>query len=148
MTADLSGVRGMRFRKVREEEVVLSIAPLIDIVFLLLIFFMVTSHFDVASGVRIRLPKVAKGFFNQEKNKINLIIDQSGQAYLEGKKVDIATLQKRIEYLVNEKGMLFLILQADKDVKHGRVVQVMDLAKTAGIHSIVIAARWKSEKEF
>ena len=138
----------MRFRKVREEEVVLSIAPLIDIVFLLLIFFMVTSHFDVASGVRIRLPKVAKGFFNQEKNKINLIIDQSGQAYLEGKKVDIATLQKRIEYLVNEKGMLFLILQADKDVKHGRVVQVMDLAKTAGIHSIVIAARWKSEKEF
>ena len=60
----------------------------------------------------------------------------------------MATLQKRLEYLVNEKGMLFLILQADKDVKHGRVVQVMDLAKTAGIHSIVIAARWKSEKEF
>ncbi len=138
----------MRFRKVREEEVVLSIAPLIDIVFLLLIFFMVTSHFDVASGVRIRLPKMTKEFFNQEKNKIKLIIDQSGQAYLEGKKVDMATLQKRIEYLVNEKGMLFLILQADKDVKHGRVVQVMDLAKTAGIHSIVIAARWKSEKVF
>ncbi len=138
----------MRFRKVREEEVVLSIAPLIDIVFLLLIFFMVTSHFDVASGVRIRLPKVTKEFFNQEKNKINLIIDQSGQAYLEGKKVDMETLQKRIEYLVNEKSMLFLILQADKDVKHGRVVQVMDLAKTAGIHSIVIAARWKSEKVF
>ncbi len=138
----------MRFRKVKEEEVVLSIAPLIDIVFLLLIFFMVTSHFDVASGVRIRLPKVTKEFFNQEKNKIKLIIDQSGQAYLEGKKVDMATLQKRIEYLVNEKGMLFLILQADKDVKHGRVVQVMDLAKTAGIHSIIIAARWKSEKVF
>ena len=54
----------MRLRKVREEEVVLSIAPLIDIVFLLLIFFMVTSHFDVASGVRIQMPKVTKGFFN------------------------------------------------------------------------------------
>lgn len=138
----------MRFRKVREEEVVLSIAPLIDIVFLLLIFFMVTSHFDVASGVRIKLPKVTSEFFNQGKNKIKLIIDQSGQAYLEGKKVDMETLQKRIEYLVNEKGMLFLILQADKDVKHGRVVEIMDLAKTAGIHSIIIAARWKSEKVF
>lgn len=138
----------MRFRKVREEEVVLSIAPLIDIVFLLLIFFMVTSHFDVASGVRIRLPKVTSEFFNQGKNKIKLIIDQSGQAYLEGKKVNMETLQKRIEYLVNEKGMLFLILQADKDVKHGRVVEIMDLAKTAGIHSIIIAARWKSEKVF
>ena len=138
----------MRFRRGREEDVKLSIAPLIDIVFLLLIFFMVTSHFDVASGVRIHLPEVTKKIFDSEKNKVNLIIDKSGQAYLEGEKLDLKTLQKRIEILVNEKGVLYLILQADKDVRHGRVVQIMDLAKTAGIHSIIIAARWKSEKVF
>jgi biopolymer transport protein ExbD len=41
-----------------------------------------------------------------------------------------------------------VILQADKDVSHGKVVQIMDLAKTAGAHSIIIAARWKPEKPF
>ena len=136
----------MQFRKTRKEEVRLGIAPLIDIVFLLLIFFMVTSHFDVASGVRIRLPKVAKKIFNQEKNKIALVIDKSGQIYLKGKKVDVKALQKRLQNLVKKNAPVYLILQADKDVRHGRVVQIMDLAKRAGFHSIIIAARWMSEK--
>ena len=133
----------MRFRKSREEEIRLSIAPLIDIVFLLLIFFMVTSHFDVASGVRISLPKVAKRILNQEKNRITLVIDKSGQTYLEGKRMDMKSLQEKMEKLVKEKGIFQVILQADKDVSHGKVVQIMDLAKTAGAHSIIIAARWK-----
>lgn len=138
----------MRFKKPREEGIRLSIAPLIDIVFLLLIFFMVTSHFDVASGVRITLPKVAKRILNHEKNKITLVIDRSGHTYLEGKRVDMETLQERLKTLVHEKGIIQVILQADKDVKHGKVVQIMDLAKTAGADSIIIAARWKPEKAF
>jgi len=138
----------MRFRKIKEEEIRLSIAPLIDIVFLLLIFFMVTSHFDVASGVRIRLPEVSKKFFNQEEDKITLVIDKSGGIYLKGKRVEMKILRKRLENLVKGKDLVHLFLQADKDVKHGRVVQVMDLAKSTGVHSIIIAARWKSEKVF
>ncbi len=138
----------MRFRKIKEEEIRLSIAPLIDIVFLLLIFFMVTSHFDVASGVRIRLPEVAKKFFNQEEDKITLVIDKSGGIYLKGKRVEMKILRKRLENLVKGKDLVHLFLQADKDVKHGKVVQIMDLAKSTGVHSIIIAARWKSEKVF
>jgi biopolymer transport protein ExbD len=138
----------MRFRKPREDEIRLSIAPLIDIVFLLLIFFMVTSHFDVASGVRISLPKVAKRILNQEKTRITLVIDKSGHTYLEGKRINMKTLQDRLRKLVKEKGIFQVILQADKDVSHGKVVQIMDLAKTAGAHSIIIAARWKPEKAF
>ena len=138
----------MRFRKTREDEIRLSIAPLIDIVFLLLIFFMVTSHFDVASGVRISLPKVAKRILNQEKKRITLVIDKSGQTYLEGKRMDMKPLQDRIRELVKQKGVFQVILQADKDVSHGKVVQVMDIAKTAGAHSIIIAARWKPEKAY
>jgi len=68
----------MRFRSVKKEEPTLGIAPLIDIVFLLLIFFMVTSHFDVASGVRIRLPQVAKMIYDQHENKVTVVIDKSG----------------------------------------------------------------------
>lgn len=138
----------MRFRKPREDEIRLSIAPLIDIVFLLLIFFMVTSHFDVASGVRISLPKVAKRILNQEKNRITLVIDKSGNTYLEGKRMDMKALQEKMKKLVKEKGIFQVVLQADKDVSHGKVVQIMDLAKTAGAHSIIIAARWKPEEPF
>ncbi len=137
----------MRFKKKREEEIRIGIAPLIDIVFLLLIFFMVTSHFDIVSGVRIQLPKVTKKILNEEHNtKITLVIDKSGKIYLGGRKVEQKALQNRLQDLVKKKGLFPLILQADKDVRHGKVIQIMDLAKKAGVHSIVIAARWKSEK--
>jgi biopolymer transport protein ExbD len=136
----------MRFKSLKKEEPRLSIAPLIDIVFLLLIFFMVTSHFDVASGVHIRLPQVAKMIYDQHENKITVVIDKSGQAYLEGKKTDMKALGERLEALVQEKELYQLVLQADKDVRHGVVVETMDIAKRAGVRSIVIAAQWKSEK--
>ena len=136
----------MRFRKRKEEDVNLGIAPLIDIVFLLLIFFMVTSHFDVASGVRIRLPRVAQKIINQKDQRITLVIAESGQAYLEGDAVDMTVLEQKLKEFVQEKGLLHLVLQADKEVRHGAVVQAMDIAKTAGVKSIIIAAHWKPKK--
>jgi len=136
----------MRFKKSREEETRLSIAPLIDIVFLLLIFFMVTSHFDVASGVRIRLPRATKRVLNQENAKVALVIDKSGGIYLKGKKTDMKTLPQKLKDLVTEKDLVHLVLKADKDVRHGRVVEVMDVAKAAGIQTIIIAAKWKHGK--
>ena len=136
----------MRFRRARIEETRLGIAPLIDIVFLLLIFFMVTSHFDVATGVRIQLPRVSKRVLSEKNNRVALVIDRSGQIYFEGERVDEKTLSKRLEYLVDKKGLMSLVLQADRDVRHGVVVNMMDLAKNAGIQNIMIAARWKSKK--
>ena len=106
----------MRFRKKREEEPRISIAPLIDIVFLLLIFFMVTSHFDIASGVRIDLPKVVKKILNeQDEDRIVLIVDKSAQTYIEGNKIEPNALEEKLKYLVEERGLLNLVLQADKD---------------------------------
>ena len=137
----------MKFRKSKEEEPQIGIAPLIDIVFLLLIFFMVTSHFDIASGVKIDLPKVGQKVISDNKdNKITLVIDKSGEAYLEGDKIGNESLREKLEDLIKQKGPLQLILQADKDTAHGKVVEIMDLAKSSGVNSIVIAARWKSEK--
>jgi biopolymer transport protein ExbD len=136
----------MKFQHSRQEEPALGIAPLIDIVFLLLIFFMVTSHFDVASGVRIKLPVISKVMLERERNKVTVLIDQSGQAYFEGNKVDMKTLGEKLRQLVKEKNVLQLILQADNEVKHGVVVEAMDVAKTAGVQSIVISAQWKPQK--
>ncbi len=136
----------MRFRRANDEDIRLGIAPLIDIVFLLLIFFMVTSHFDVASGVRIRLPQSSRRILDQVEDKVTLVLDRSGKIYFEGRQIDQKTLRKDLEDIVGRQGVVRLVLQADKDVKHGRVVEIMDLAKAAGVHSIIIAAQWKSQK--
>ena len=136
----------MRFRKFRDEEPSLGITPLIDIVFLLLIFFMLTSHFHVASGVAIKLPKVTQKAFNKEGEKITLMIDKAGRTYFKGEKTEIEDLFSKLENIVKEEGLVHLILEADREVTHGKVVQVMDLAKRAGVLSIIIAADWEPEK--
>jgi biopolymer transport protein ExbD len=134
----------MRFKKKREEEITIGIAPLVDIVFLLLLFFAISYHFDIASGVQISLPKMSKTISSDEnENRVTLIIDKSAQIYLEGQKIDLKTLQERLQGYIQEQGLIKLVLQADKDVSHGSVVEVMDVAKNAGVYSIIIAARWK-----
>ena len=69
---------------------------------------MVTSHFDVASGVRIRLPKVSQKVYDQENKKITLLIDQSGHMVIEGRRVDIKDLKKRLEDLVTKEGLVLI----------------------------------------
>jgi biopolymer transport protein ExbD len=137
----------MRFRKKKEDEPRISIAPLVDIVFLLLIFFMVTSHYDIAAGVRINLPKVTKKAESpDDENKIVLLVDKSANIFIDGKEIDIESLKARLGDEVKKRGVVQLILQADIDVRHGKVVEIMDYAKSAGINSIVIAARWRSKE--
>ncbi len=138
----------MRFRRPSDEDIRLGIAPLIDIVFLLLIFFMVTSHFDVASGVQIRLPQSSRRILEQAEDKVTLVLDKSGKVYFKGREIDSQTLRETLQDIVARQGVVRLVLQADKDVRHGQVVELMDVAKTAGVQSIIIAAQWKSEKLF
>lgn len=131
----------MHFKRSREDEPGLGTAPLVDVVFLLLIFFMLTTHFDMASGIRIRLPKAAERIVEQNKDRITLVMDSRGRTFLKGKQLKDKELERRLQLLVEKKDVMDLVLQADKDARHGRVVQVMDLAKRAGMRSIIIAAR-------
>jgi len=136
----------MRLLRKKAEEETILLTPFVDIVLNLLIFFAVTSQFDISSGVRIKLPQVSKVIAGQEENKVTVVIDREGQAYFEGKTVDMKQLEERLKALVIEKRNLQLILQADKEVMHGRVVEAMDVAKSVGVQSILIAAQWKAPK--
>jgi biopolymer transport protein ExbD len=135
----------MRFKKKSEEDLFISVTPLVDIVLVCLIFFMITYHFDIVSGARIDLPKVVNKNLEDEADRITLIISKSAEIFIGGKKYDQKTLEDKLKTLVKEKGYFRVILQADKDVAHGRVVEIMDIAKGAGISSVVIAAKWKSD---
>jgi biopolymer transport protein ExbD len=136
----------MRFLKVKPKEETILLTPFVDIVLNLLIFFAVTTQFDIASGVRIRLPAVSSIIQEEQDGKINMLIDASGQIHLEGNRIDLKDLGERLKTIVKEKKAVQLVLQADKDTKHGLVVQAMDVAKSSGVQSIIIAAQWKSDK--
>ena len=139
----------MRFSQSKREEISLgiSIAPLIDIVFLLLIFIMVTSHFEVITGIDIRLPDITERESDQFPDTMIVAIDKTGDCYLKKEKVTLKDLYLRLKGSTEQK-KISLILQADRDVKHGHVVRIMDLAKKAGVASIIIAAQWEPEKVF
>lgn len=137
----------MRFSQPKREEISLgvSIAPLIDIVFLLLIFFMLTSHFDIISGIDIKLPDISERGSDQSADSLTVALDKTGNCYLQKIKISLKDLYLSLKERTKEK-KINLILNADRDVKHGHVVRIMDLAKKAGINSIVIAAQWREEK--
>lgn len=136
----------MRFRRNSKEEPGILTVPFIDCLLFLLIFFMLTTNFSVVSGLEIRLPQAAKMILDPKEDNVNVVINRSGEMYLEGKKLDARELGERLKALVTEKKSIQLVLQADKDAKHGFVVQAMDIAKSSGVQSIVIAAEWKSDK--
>ena len=74
------------------------------------------------------------------------MIDKAGRTYLKGEKTELEDLFPKLENIVKEEGLVYLLLEADRDVAHGKVVHVMDLAKKAGVRSIIIAANWEPEK--
>ncbi len=139
----------MRFSQPKREEISLgiSIAPLIDIVFLLLIFFMLTSHFETISGIDIRLPDITEKGRDRSDDNVVVVLDKAGTCYLQEEKVTLKDLYVRLQQMTQEN-KISLMLQADRDVRHGLVVRVMDLAKNAGVNSIVIAAQWEPEKVY
>lgn len=139
----------MRFSQPKRQEISLgiSIAPLIDIVFLLLIFFMLTSHFEIISGIDIELPDVSEKGPDRSADSIIVALDKTGNCFLQKEKVTLKDLHLKLKEMSRDR-RINLMLQADKDVTHGNVVKIMDLAKDAGVTSIIIAAQWEPERVY
>ncbi|MBW2077278.1 MAG: biopolymer transporter ExbD [Deltaproteobacteria bacterium] len=137
----------MRFSQPKREEISLgvSIAPLIDIVFLLLIFFMLTSHIEIIPGIDITLPDITERVSDTSTENVIVALDKEGNYYFNKEMIGLKELFRRLKETA-QPTKTHLILQADRDVKHGQVVRVMDMAKKAGIQSIVISAQWEPEK--
>ena len=114
----------------------IDIAPLIDVVFLLLIFFMLTSPFAVQSGINVKLPKAVTSDVIRTEN-VNITITSENVIYLNEK---VATLKELREVLANPKMKNNLILiKADRRASVGRVVDVWDMCRNLGIEKLNIA---------
>ena len=123
-----------------DTELDINITPLIDIVFLLLIFFMVTATFDQTRSLAIQLPKSSSGAVSKTQKIIALDISADKTIEFEGKRLSIDALTAALKKALNKAPSRAMILRADKRVDHGLVVEVLDLAKKAGIQKIAIAA--------
>lgn len=115
--------------------------PIIDCVFNLLIFFALSFNFGVTPGIKVKLPEATAEALKKEKKEMTISISKEGIFSLEGKTVTINDLSGKFKalYAINPDSMV--VIQGDTDALHGKVVQVMDTAKAAGLNKLAIATR-------
>jgi len=113
--------------------------PMLDIVFIMLIFFIVTASFVKESGIDISRPEAATAVV-KEKGNILVAIGSSGQIWIDRRQVDIRSVRANIERLHAENPKGAVVIQADTDSKNGLLVKVMDAARQAGVLNVSIAA--------
>ena len=123
-----------------DEQIDINITPLIDIVFLLLIFFMVSTTFVEKSKIGINLPKASNTVKNSPVTETTISISKEGEYFYKQKKISIA----KIEDIFEKDGNLSLVIRADKSTKHEKVVELMNLANKKGLKTISIAVRDES----
>lgn len=130
----------MQFHEKKRRKVIINITSLIDVMFLLLIFFMVSSTFIEQPGMKLELPESKSATIEQIKELV-LEITADQRMLLNQDPVTLEDLEGKIKALFPNLAEKSLVLKADRSVPHGTVVKVMDIAKLSGIEKLIIATR-------
>jgi len=134
----------MQFSEKKHRKVIINITSLIDVLFLLLIFFMVSSTFIEQAGMKLELPE-SKSSSAEKITNLILQIGADGNLELNEERVDMENLSSKFKQIIPALAEKTLILKADKTVPHGTVVKVMDIAKQNGLEKLIIATSVNSE---
>ncbi len=130
-------MRRRRDRRKSGSEV--NLTPMLDVVFIMLIFFIVTASFVKESGIEISRPGASTAV-RKEKGNILIAISANDQIWMNRRQVDPRALRANIERAHAENPQGAVIIQADKEAKTGLLVKVMDAARAAGVKSVSLAA--------
>ncbi len=128
----------MRRRENRDTEAQVDIAPMIDIVFILLIFFMVTTTFVKDMKVDLERPNAASSSSASTKS-IRLFIDQNSDVYLDGEAVRVWLIQSKLRDLLATSTSKTVLVVTDEGVPAGKVIEVIDQARLSGAQSVAVA---------
>ena len=123
-----------------DEEAVLGLTPLIDVVLLLLVFYIVTTAF-VDREIELQLPDSQSSAVPDEKKKFTIEIGQGNQLALNGELMTVRMLDRRIGREARADAIRAVEIRADKNVIHGRVIEVLGVVKKHGIESVGIAVK-------
>jgi biopolymer transport protein ExbD len=130
-------MRRQRARDQEESEV--NLTPMLDVVFIMLIFFIVTASFVKEAGIDVSRPPAATAE-RKERGNILVAITENDQIWMDRRQVDPRALRANLERLHAENPQGSVVIQADKSSKNGLLVQVMDAARLAGVKSVSLAA--------
>lgn len=117
----------------------INLTPLIDIVFQLLIFFLITTTFVQNPGIDVELPKATAEAISQETEQVIIAVTEEGRIVHEGRAVSEDELATRLREHHQQRPNAMVIVQADTKTAHGAVVGVMDLARQVGFTQLAIA---------
>mgnify|MGYP001209875494 FL=1 len=133
----------MRRKRVRQEEDAdIDITPMLDIVFIMLIFFIVTATFVKESGIDVTRPD-AETAIKQNRVAILIAIRDNNEIWINRRKVDLASVRANVEKLHAENPQGGAVIQADRQAETGVLVEIMDQVRLAGVGAISIAAEEK-----
>jgi len=118
----------------------LNVIQLVDVVLLLLIFFMLSSSFVVQPGIKVKLPQ-AQSKDIEPRDDIQLIITKDLDYFLNEERIDVNDFYDKLKRMIAIRKKRVIIIKADEQVPHGKVVEVMDIAKMAGIDRLGIGTR-------
>lgn len=133
----------MKFRRRAPEELNVDMTPLIDVVFLLLIFFMVSTTFERQSELKIELPQASGEVTQSDKVEIEIFIDSMGKLAINGKQLVNSNIESLLSALREAAGAdkdPRIIINADKNATHQSVMTAMDAARQTGFIHITFSA--------
>ncbi len=123
----------------RKSESEVNLTPMLDVVFIMLIFFIVTASFVKESGIEISRPGASTAV-RKERGNILIAISANDQIWMNRRQVDPRALRANIEKMHAENPQGAVVIQADKAAKTGLLVKVMDAARSAGVKNVALAA--------
>ncbi len=126
--------RGLRSRASTSALGEINVTPLVDVVLVLLLVFMVTAPM-MSRGIDVSLP-VANQPQTQEEDRITISIDASGMTYVGDKAVNLILLEDQIRGLMTGRSQKVVYLRADERLRYGKVIEVVDKLKKAGVDQI------------
>ena len=132
----------MNLRTHRRKSPEVDITPLIDVVFLLLIFFMVSTTFEQQSRIQIELPEATATPTESEDESIEIVIDAQGRYFLDEEQVvnsELKTLKAAISKAVDGRESLTVIIRADASTPHQAVITALDASSQLGLTQISLA---------
>lgn len=122
-----------------DEESSIDLTPMLDVVFIMLIFFIVTATFVKEAGIDVNRPDAATAVM-QEKANILVAIDANNSIWIDRRQVDVRSVRANIERLHAENPQGSVVIQADEASNTKTLISVMDAARAAGVFNVAIAA--------
>ncbi len=132
----------MKFKREPREELELNLTPLIDVVFLLLIFFMVSTTFQKESEISLQLPRSSDTQTDPSQDRIEVVINAAGRYFINDQELvnsDVATVQNALYKISGGRRDIPLTIRADAQASHQSVVTAMDAAGQLGMLRMSIA---------